>query len=392
MTGAGVASKKHKMSRQTIFLPRMTSEPAIPMGVRMRNAFFSSSITGRDPTTGALGDGAEKQFDLAFRNMRTLIEQAGLTIDDIAHVSVFIGEASGRQLINTPWLQTFPDEHNRPARKTTTYPLPEGVHVQLQALALAEAGRRPLEISGLAHRDPLPMGAKAGNLVFSSVIGGQDPKTNKQVAGTAQQMEQAFQNMRALVEQAGGTTDDIALVWVFLRDKSDQPAMIDAWLRMFPRDGDRPARKTIMYDELKGRETLVQLQFVAVLGAKRRNFEIPGVGHHDPIPMGASVGNRFYSSGIGGYDAQTGKQAETLERQAELAFINLRALMAQAGGALNSVAHLTVLLRDYRAHGIVMKNLLETIPDKDKRPACHEMALGLPGANLIQLHAAGVLE
>jgi 2-iminobutanoate/2-iminopropanoate deaminase len=380
------------MNTQTIFLPRITSEPAIPMGVRMGNAFFSSSITGRDPATGRLGDGAEQQFDLAFSNMKTLVEEAGLGTDDIAHVTVFIGDAGGRQLINKPWLQTFPDEHNRPARKTTTYPLPDGVQVQLQALAIADAGRQPLEIPGLAHRDPLPMGAKAGNLVFSSVIGGQDPKTNKQVAGTEQQMDQAFQNMRALVEQAGGTTGDIGWVWVFLRDKSDQPAMIDAWLKMFPRDGDRPARKTIMYDELKGRETLVQLQFIAVLGAKRRNFEIPGVGHHDPIPMGNSIGTRFYSSGISGYDARTGKQAETLERQAELAFENLRTLMAQAGGTLDSVGHLTILLRDYGAHSIVMKNVLETFPDKDKRPACHEMALGLPGTNLIQLHAAGVVE
>jgi 2-iminobutanoate/2-iminopropanoate deaminase len=369
----------------------MASEPAIPMGVRMGDAFFSSSITGRDPATGALAEGAEKQFDLAFRNMTTLVEQAGLGTDDIAHVTVFIGDASGRQLINQPWLQTFSDEHNRPARKTTTYPLPDGVHVQLQALAIAGAKRRPLEIPGLAHRDPLPMGTRAGNLVFSSVIGGQDPKTNKQVAGTEAQMDQAFQNMRALVEQAGGTTDDIALVWVFLRDKADQPAMIDAWLRMFPRDGDRPARKTIMYDELKGRETLVQIQFVAVLGAKRRNFEIPGVAHHDPIPMGASLGTRFYSSGVGGYDAKTGKQAETLERQAELAFENLRALMAQAGGTLDSVAHLTMMVRDHRAHSAVMKSFLESFPEKDKRPACHEMALGLPGTNLIQLHAAGIL-
>jgi hypothetical protein len=56
------------------------------------------------------------------------------------------------------------------------------------------------------------------------------------------------------------------------------------------------------------------------------------------------------------------------------------------------VAHLTILLRDYRAQSIVMKNLVETFPDKDKRPACHQMALGLPGTNLIQLHAAGVVE
>ncbi|MGH7817916.1 MAG: RidA family protein, partial [Candidatus Binatia bacterium] len=121
-------------------------------------------------------------------------------------------------------------------------------------------------------------------------------------------------------------------------------------------------------------------------------FEIPGVGHHDPIPMGATLGSRLFSSGIGGYDRSTGKQAETLDRQAELAFHNLRALMTETGGNLDSVAHLTVMLRDYRAHSVVMKNYLETFADKDQRPAVHAMALGLPGANQIQLHAAGIIE
>jgi len=380
------------MNKQAIYVAKLGSEPTLPMAVRIGDRFFSSSIEGRNAATGSFGDSAEKQFDLAFHNMKTLVEQAGLSTDDIAHVTVFIGDASGRQLINQPWLKIFPDEHNRPARKTTTYPLPDKVLVQLQAFGVAGSKRQPLEIAGLGHRDPLPMGNKSGHIVYSSVLGGQDPKSNKQVAGTVEQMEQAFQNMRALVEQAGGTTDDIGLVWVFLRDKADQPALIDAWLKMFPRDGDRPARKTIMYDELKGRETLVQLQFAAVLGGMRKNYEIQGVGHHDPIPMGATLGKNFFSSGIGGVDPSTGKQAETLERQAALAFQNLRALMSQAGGSLDSVAHLTIMLRDYRAHSIVMKNLLETFPDKDKRPALHQMALGLPGSNQIQLHAVGIVE
>jgi 2-iminobutanoate/2-iminopropanoate deaminase len=380
------------MNKQTIYFPQMTSEAAIPMLARIGDGFYTSSIEGRDPATGALGDGGEKQFELAFGNLKRLVEQAGLKADDIGHVTVFIGDASGRQLINKPWLQIFPDEHNRPARKTTTYPLPDKVIVQLQAFGVAGAKRQPLEIPGLSHRDPLPMGNKSGSMVYSSVLGGQDPKTNKQAAGTVEQMEQAFQNMRALIEQAGGTTDDIGLVWVFLRDKADQPALIDTWLKMFPHDGDRPSRKTIMYDELKGRETLVQLQFAAALGGKRKNYEVAGVGHHDPIPLGATLGTNFFSSGISGYDPKTGKQAETLERQAALAFQNLRALMTEMGSGLDAVAHLSIMLRDYRAHSIVMKNLLETFPDKDKRPAVHQMALGLPGTNQIQLHAVGMVE
>ncbi|MBM2806035.1 MAG: Endoribonuclease, partial [Deltaproteobacteria bacterium] len=112
------------MNKQAIYVPQMTSEPTLPMAVRIGDGFFSSSIEGRDAASGVLGDGAEKQFEIAFANMKRLVEQAGLTTHDIAHVTVFIGDASGRQLINKPWLQTFPDEHNRPARKTTTYPLP----------------------------------------------------------------------------------------------------------------------------------------------------------------------------------------------------------------------------------------------------------------------------
>jgi 2-iminobutanoate/2-iminopropanoate deaminase len=377
--------------KQPIYLSEIAAEAAIPVGVKMGNMFFSSSILGKDPTTGKLGEGGEQQFALAFRNLRTLIGSAGLATDDVAHVTVFIGDASGRQLINKPWLEIFPNEHNRPARKTTTYPLPEGVLVQLQAFAVAGGKRQPLEIPGLSHRDPLPMGAKVGKMVYSSVIGGQDPKTNKQVDGAKRQIDQAFDNMKSLVEQAGGSTDDIGHVWVFLRDKEDQPAMVDTWLKMFPKDGDRPARKTIMYDELKGRETLIQLQFTATLGAKRKNFEIPGVGHHDPIPMGAQAGNVFFSSGIGGYDPKTGNRAETLEQQADLAFQNLRALMEQAGSSLASVGHLTIMVRDYSGQPTIMKKFNATFSDNTMRPACHVMALGLPGENLVQLHAIGMI-
>ncbi|HWP57569.1 MAG TPA: RidA family protein [Candidatus Acidoferrales bacterium] len=379
------------VERQAFYLPKTEAQTDVPAAVRAGNLFFSSSITAKDPETGKLaGDGA-RQFDLAFRNLRAAVENAGLTADDIAHVTVFIPDASGRQLINKPWLEMFPDEHNRPARKTTTYPLPQGQLVQLQAFAVAGGRRQPLEIPGLAHRDPLPMGARAGKMVYSSVIGGQDPKTNKQVAGVKPQIDQAFQNMKALVEQAGGTTDNIGHVWVFMRDREDQPAMVDTWLKMFPEDGNRPARKTIMYDELKGRETLIQLQFTAVLEGKRKNYEIPGVGHHDPIPMGASLGNLFFSSGVGGYDAKTGERAEGLAAQAELAFENVRALMAQAQSTLKAVTHLTVMVRDYSAEPTVMKKFYATFSERDSRPACHMMALGLPGENLVQLHVIGVL-
>ncbi|MGH7830049.1 MAG: Rid family hydrolase [Candidatus Binatia bacterium] len=361
------------------------------MAVKIGDMLFSSTITGMETGAGGLAEGAERQFDAAFHNMRALIRRAGMTTDDIAMVTVFIPDGSYRKFINNPWLEIFPDDHNRPARKTTAYALPKGQCVQLQMFAVAGARRELLEIPGLSHRDPLPMGVKIGDIVYSSVIGGQDPKTGKQVEGAERQIEQAFENMRALVEQAGGTTASIAHVWVFLRERSDQPAMVKTWLKMFPEDGDRPARKTIMYDELKGRETLIQLQLTAVLNGRRENFEIPGVGHHDPIPMGAKIGNLLFSSGIGGYDPKSGKRGEGLERQVEFAFENARALVEQAGGKLDNIGHVTILLKDYRAMPIVEKKWEELFPDGGNRPPCHAMTLGLSGENLFQFHIIAVL-
>lgn len=377
--------------RQVVELPwRAGAEPM--RLTRVGEMFFSSSIVGADPESGRLSDGPEEQFELAFRNLRQLLEMAGVRTDEVGLLNVCISDQSHRPFINRPWLATFPDERNRPARKTTQYPLPSQQHVQLQTIGVVGGKRQPLELPGLSHKDPLPAGARVGDLVFSSVIGGQDPSTGRQVEGTQAQVEQAFRNMQALVEQAGGTWDDIALVWVFLRDRADQPAMIEAWLRMFPAEGNRPARKTIFYDELKGRATLIQLQMVAVLGQGRRaNYEVPGVGHHDPIPMGTRVGRLLFSSGVGGRSPADNAIGDSLERQLDLAFGNLRTLLRQAGGSADSLGQVTVLLRSYAHEPLLLERWRAEFPNPADQPARHVMTLGLSGSNMVQLHAVAVI-
>lgn len=379
--------------RRVVEVPAVSGGEPVAAAARIGNFIVSSSIAGRDQSTGRLGDGPEEQFELAFENMRELVERAGGATENIGHVTVSIPDQSYRSYINRPWLSLFGDPLDRPARRTTQYPLPPGHHVQLQVIGLAGAERQALEISGLGHRDPIPMGVRIGNLVFSSVIGGQDPTTGEQAEGTQEQIDQAFANLKELVEQAGGTVDDVARVWVYLREREDQPALIKTWLEMFPKDGDRPARKTIMYDELRGRATLIQLQLTGVLGGDgRRNFEIPGVGHHDPIPMGARVGELLLSSGIGGYDPETGQRPDGLERQAELAFRNMRTLLGEAGGTLDDVAQVTIMLRDYALEEAVMGEWRKTFTDDGSQPARHLMTLGLPGDNLVQLHVISVVQ
>lgn len=378
------------MAREVVEIAGPSGGGPIATAARLGDMLFSSTIPGVDSRTGKLGDGAEEQFDLAFRNARTLVERAGLSPDHVGHLTVFINDASYRPHINKPWLELFPHE-DRPARKTTHADLAEGCLVQLQVFAMANARRQPLEIPGLAHRDPLPMSVRIGNVLFSSVLGGDDPKTGQRCEGEAQ-LDQVFQNMQTLTELAGGSAEDVAHVWVFLSDFDSQPAMVKTWLEFFPEDGNRPARKTFPYE--LGRGTLIQMQFTAVLGAgSRRNFEIPGIGHHDPIPLGATTGQLFYSSGIDGRDPVSGGTLVSgAERQADQAFANLAQLMGIAGASQADVGHVTALIADQGYAPLVQAALQRQFPNPADRPALNTMLLGVKGRDtLVQLHAIGVV-
>ncbi len=107
------------------------------------------------------------------------------------------------------------------------------------------------------------MVVKIGSMVFSSGIMGQDPATHSLPPDPARQTELMFQHVRTLVEAAGGTTDNIAHMTVFLKDNAHREHVNREWLKMFPEEQDRPVRHAIKSD-LPGDMT-IQLEIIAVL-------------------------------------------------------------------------------------------------------------------------------
>jgi len=372
--------------RQSFTIPGAVKTSIAPAGVRFGDYVFSSTIAGIDPATGQLGEGPEQQLDLAYKNMKALCDAAGITTDNIAHVTSFIRDQSLRPYLNKPWLAMFPDENNRPARKTTGFELPGNQLVQLQMLAVAGAKRERLELPGRAHRDPLPNGVRLGNMVYSSVLTAQDPATGKNIEDPKGQIDQCFNSQEDLIRLAGGSDNDILHHWVFMSDFQHQPYMVEVYLRHFPDFGNRPARKTVRYDG-----SIIQQQFIGMLGDRRENYEIPGVSHHDPIPMAARIGNLVMSSGMGGDDSKTGKVPEGLEAQTEGSFANLLRMVEIAGGTPANVAHVTVLVKDYASIPTIDRYWQQLFPDPADQPARHIMKLGLQGSGHVQVHLTAVL-
>ena len=123
--------------------------------------------------------------------------------------------------------------------------------------------RQTLEIPGVRHAAPIPMGARIGNLLFSSGVMGKDPATDSLPDDPARQAELMFQNVRTLLELAGGGLDDVARFTVYLKDNAYREHLNREWLRAFPDEHDRPARHTLLWDLPGG--MLMQCELVAVL-------------------------------------------------------------------------------------------------------------------------------
>ncbi len=125
------------------------------------------------------------------------------------------------------------------------------------------AKRKIIEIPGLSHQAPIPMGAAIGNVVFSSAISGRDPKTGTLSGDPDKQAEVLFQNIRSFMERAGGSTDDIIRMTVYLKEERYRESINKEWLKMFPDEKDRPARHAIRVD-VRG-EMLFQIEITAVI-------------------------------------------------------------------------------------------------------------------------------
>ncbi len=124
--------------------------------------------------------------------------------------------------------------------------------------------RQVIEGEGLPrHSNPIPTAVKIGPFVFTSAIPGQDPATGEVPADPERQVVLAFENLRRVLEAAGGTTDDIAKLTVFLSDLSHRQWVNREWLKMFPNEHDRPVRHAIKSDLPGG--MVVQLECIAVL-------------------------------------------------------------------------------------------------------------------------------
>ena len=116
---------------------------------------------------------------------------------------------------------------------------------------------------------PYNQAIQVGNMLFASGQLGLDPATgNFPEGGVKEQTIQSFQNVKAILEEAGFSINDVVKTTVFLADmdhaermRHDFAAMNEIYASQF--EGDFPARSAVAVKTLP-KNALVEVEVIAV--------------------------------------------------------------------------------------------------------------------------------
>jgi 2-iminobutanoate/2-iminopropanoate deaminase len=108
--------------------------------IAVGDLMFCSGQLGLDPTTGELADGVEAQADRALRNLRAVLDAAGLTLGDVVKTTIFLADMADFATVNAVYASFLPDPP--PARSTVQVAaLPKGGLVEIEAIACRAVDR-----------------------------------------------------------------------------------------------------------------------------------------------------------------------------------------------------------------------------------------------------------
>ncbi|MDD2189745.1 MAG: RidA family protein [Eubacteriales bacterium] len=111
---------------------------------------------------------------------------------------------------------------------------------------------------------PYSQGNIFGNLIFTSGQISVDPETGNIVGTTIEeQTEQVLKNVRAILEEAGSSMDNVLKTTVFMKNMNDFTAMNTIYAKHFA-EGAYPSRSAVEIARLP-KDALIEIETIAYL-------------------------------------------------------------------------------------------------------------------------------
>lgn len=126
--------------------------------------------------------------------------------------------------------------------------------------------RTSIYIDGFSHgNNPVPAASVIGQTLMTGAIFGTVRETGKVPESEAEQCRLMFENVRRILQAAGGSLDDVLKMTFYLRPEASRELLNTHWVAAFPDEASRPARHVIVSNTLPASMSM-QCDMLALLG------------------------------------------------------------------------------------------------------------------------------
>ena len=332
--GAMLASAAPASAQRRVIRPEgaPADRPYSP-GVLVGQTLYISGQLGL-PGTGATPATMDAQARQAMDGVGAVLKAAGLGYQHLVKCHVYLANMDDYAAMNAAYGSYFTDRV--PARTTIQAAgLPAGAGIQIACIGYADLARisvvRPPPGSLPAPLGPYSPAVWAGDTLYVSGMGGQDPAT-KTVGETVEaQVTQTVANITTTLKAAGLGVSDVAWAQGYAT-RLDEAAALQATLA---KAVDSP-RGLVVVPRLPG-PIRAELTFIATrpsaagvnFGTAGTSGSIRGVRRESTVYVDAVLGT-----------------GDDIDAQARQAFTRLGALLQAGGVGMQDVALVTVYLSD----------------------------------------------
>jgi enamine deaminase RidA (YjgF/YER057c/UK114 family) len=303
-------------------------------------------VSGQGPrrADGTLLSGFGAQFRQALDNVKAVVQSAGLSLDNVAYVHVYLTDMSSYAEMNRIFGEYF--RKNPPARAVLGVSALPDAPVLVNAVAVRNLdGRKAIYPTGATKEEPTAPGVLTHDRFFISSMEGIDPTTGKIPDDPAAQVDLALDRMTAVVKAAGLEMSHVVFVNPYLTADIPSRVMNERYARRFE-FGNTPARATIEVSSLPG-GAHIEYTGVAVRDLQQRKSVRPK--NMPPSPTASPcvfAGDTLFCSAKSGFipGPHGGVYAMTTPHQARQTMRNLLDNLEEAGMDFSQVVSTNVYL------------------------------------------------
>jgi enamine deaminase RidA (YjgF/YER057c/UK114 family) len=202
-------------------------------------------VSGQGPhrADGSTPSGFTDQVKQCLDNIKSLVTTAGLTMDNVVYVNVYMDDTTKYADLNEAFAAYFP--HDPPARGILGVAANPDSSIQISAMAVRDlSGKKSVTPPNYKTSKSFSWGVLTRDRLFISNMPGIDPVSGKIPSDPAEQVNLALDGLKAVNEAAGLSLANMVFVNPYLTDEIPHNVMNKLYATRFE-FGNTPGRATI---------------------------------------------------------------------------------------------------------------------------------------------------